>query len=609
MYLIICTLLLHPSSTHTKGIYTNPSPQATNPTHPSSVHFSHIKLALNHLSRLNSIRNAVNNISYTIDNSADNVEQGRDTPAALAVERAQALPVIVVVREDDGLATNSLTDGLDSDGLRDGARARGAIALTSGWPSSLEVDTGLARAELVDDVELALDELSGVGRDGGRVEEGVDVGADDVDGGAEHVLVLLEHVEGLGGGHGAGVAGASEDRLGGGDEGGELLGGADTVEDGLVTDDNEDDEVPAGEGREGGDLRLGALNAGLLDVDTDDQVEAVGFAASGDVLEAVAVGLVSRVETDGGEALGGDVLEVHEDGGGILALAGLVVGGVGDGPLVTGRAETALGWGWRGCCLGGLDGGGGGGGWDGELRRRRGVRAVHDVVGLSDGGGDGGLGVGAGNHGGGGWVDEDGRLGHGGGRGGDGVRAGAGADVGGLDDDRGGHAVGGADGGDGADDRGLGGDDGGDTSVGVGALGNRGRGGSADGGLLSHGDGRGRDGVGSWLEGGGGWGWERHNWDGHNGDGRLGGGWDGHDAAGVADDAAADDDAAGLDLLGGGGAARLNSTCGADGDAGWDEAALVEGIVCVVVRSAGADSKGCGHSEEASLHVEELRNE
>ena len=462
-----------------------------------------------------------------------------------------------MVREDDGLSTDSLADGLDSDGLEGRARAGDAIALTSRRPSGLEVDTGLARAELVDDVELALDELAGVGGDGVRVEEGVDVGADDVDGGAEHVLVLLEHVEDLGGGDWAGVAGASEDRLGGGDEGGELLSGADAVEDGLVTDDDEDDEVPAGEGREGGDLRLGALDAGLLDVDADDQVEAVGFAADGHVLEPVAVGLVSGVEADGGEALGGDVGEVLEDGGGVLARAGLVVWGVGDGPLVTGGAETALVWGWLGW-LGGLDGGGGGGGWDGELRGRRGVRAVHDVVGLGDGGGDGGLGVGAGDHGGGGWVDEDGRLGHGGGRGGNGVRAGAGADVGGLDDDRGGHAVGGADGGDGADDRGLGGDDGGDTSVGVGAYWDRGRGGSADGGLLSHGDGRGRDGVGSWLEGCGGWGWERHNRDGHNGDGRLGGGWDGHDAAaGVADDAAgADDDAAGLDLLGGGGGWR-----------------------------------------------------
>jgi hypothetical protein len=31
----------------------------------------------------------------------------------------------------------------------------------------------------------------------------------------------------------------------------------------------------------------------------------------------------------------------------------------------------------------------------------------------------------------------------------------------------------------------------------------------------------------------------------------------------------------------------------------------VEGIVGVVVGRAGADSEGCGHSEEASLHIEE----
>lgn len=453
-----------------------------------------------------------------------------------------------MVREHDRLSTNSLADGLDSDGLEDRAGAGLAVAVTGRRPSGLEVDTGLAGAEGINDIELALDEVTGLGGGGGGVEEGVDVGTDDVDGLAQGALVLLEHVEGLGGGHWAGVSGAGEDLLGGGDEGGEVLGGADTVEDGLVTDDNEDDEVPAGEGGQGGDLRLGALDAGLLDVDTDDQLEAVGLAASRHVLEAVAVGLVGGVQADGGEALGCNVLEVLEDGGGVLASTGLVVRGVGDGPLVAGRAETA-GAGRLGRRLrGGGDWGGRGGGWDGELGRGRGVRAVDYVVGLGDGGGDGGLGVGAGDHGGGDGVDEDGGLGHGGGRGRDGVRAGGGADVGGLDDDRGGHAVGGADRGDGAGHGGLGDDDGGDTAVGVGALGNRGRGRGADGGLLSHGDGRGGDGVRSWLQGGWGWGWERHNWDGHNGDWRLGAGWDDDDAAAAG--AAADDAAAGN--LGGG---------------------------------------------------------
>ncbi|KFY86537.1 hypothetical protein V498_07466 [Pseudogymnoascus sp. VKM F-4517 (FW-2822)] len=499
---------------------------------------------------LNGIANSVDDISDAIDNSADNVEQRGDTPAALAVVRAEILPVIVVVREDDRLSADSLADRPDGFGLLERTRAGEAVALTGRRPSGLEVDAGLAGAELVDDVELALDEVTGLGGDGGRVEKGVDVGADDVDGLAEGALVLLEHVEGLGGGDGAGVAGGLEDLLGGDDEGGELLGGADSVEDGLVTDDDEDDKVPAGEGRERGDLRLGALDAGLLDVDANDELEAVGLAASGHVLEAVAVSLVGRVEADGGEALGGDVLQVLEDGRGILALTGLVVRGVGDGPLVAVSAEAAcvrgwLGWrgglGWLGSLgwLRGRDRGGGGGGWDGEVLGRS-VWAVHDVVGLGDGGGDGGLGVGAGDHGGGGWVHEDGGLGHGGGRGRDGVGAGAGADVGGLDDDRGGDTVGGADGSDGAGHGGLGLDDGGDTSVGVGALWDLGGGGGAHGGLLSHGDGRGGDGVGSWLEGGWGGSWERHNWDGHNWDGLLRGSWYGGNAA------------AGAGLLGGG---------------------------------------------------------
>ncbi|KFY74415.1 hypothetical protein V499_05557 [Pseudogymnoascus sp. VKM F-103] len=460
---------------------------------------------------------------------ADDVEEGGDTPAALAVELAKVLPVIVVVREDDGLSTNSLADGLDSSGLLEWAGAGLTVAVTGGRPSGLEVDTGLAWAELVNDVELALDEGTGILSLGGGVEEGVDVGTDNVNGLAESTLVLLEHVQGLGSGDWASVSGALEDLLGGGDEGSELLGGADTVEDGLVTDDNEDDKVPAAEGGEGGDLRLGALNSGLLDVDTDDQLEAVGLASGRDVLEAVAVSLIGGVEADSGETLGCDILEIGEDSGGVLASTGLVVRSVGDGPLVTVGSETALvndRLDWLGG-RGGLNWGGRGGGWHWELGNRRGVWAVDDVVGLGDGGGDGWLGVGTWDHGGGGWVDEDGGLGHGGGRRGDRVRAGGWADVGGLDDDRGGDAVGGADGGDRAGDGGLGHNNGGNTSVGVGAGWNLGGGGSADGGLLSHGDGRGGDGVGSWLEGGGGWGWERDNWDGHNGDdGLLGGGWD-----------------------------------------------------------------------------------
>ena len=526
----------------------NPSPQAIIST---ILYLPPIQLKqtqLNRLSALNSIFDGVNDIDNTIDDSADDVEEGGDTPAALAVELAKVLPVIVVVREDDGLSTNSLADGLDGSGLLEGTGAGLAVADTGRRPSGLEVDTGLAWAELVNEVELALDEGTGILGLGGGVEEGVDVGTDDVNGSAENILVLLEHVQGLGGGDWAGVSGALEDLLGGGDESGKLLGRADTVEDGLVTDNDEDDKIPAGEGGEGGDLRLGALNSGILDVDTDDQLEAVGGASGRDVLETVAVSLVGGVQADGGESLGCNVREVLEDSGGILASTGLVVRSVGDGPLVSVGAETALVEDRLGRSnSGGLDRGGRGGGWDWELGSRRGVWAVDDVVGLGDGGGDGWLGVGTWDHGGGGWVDEDGGVGHGGGRGGDRVRAGGWADVGGLDDDRGGDAVGGADGGDRADDGGGSHDNGGDTSVGVGASWDRGGGGSANSGLLSHGDGRGGDGVGSWLQGGGGWGWERDNRDGHNG--RLGAGWDWDNNAAAG---AALDDGAGAGHLGGG---------------------------------------------------------
>ena len=224
-------------------------------------------------------------------------------------------------------------DALHGDDLLLQARTRRAIAVALMRPAGLEiVDVGLAIAVAGQGGKGGGDEGAGSGSGGLRVEEWVDVAADDVDDGAEGGEVVVEDVHGLGGGDGACVAGAAERGFDLRDEGGERGPAAEVVEDGLVADDDHLDlRVVAREvGRDVGDLAFGGADAGAGDVDAQHEFEAVGGGGGADVGQAVAVG---GVDADGGEAFGRDGGHVGGDVGLRFAGAGRGVGAVGHAPL------------------------------------------------------------------------------------------------------------------------------------------------------------------------------------------------------------------------------------------------------------------------------------
>jgi len=78
-----------------------------------------------------------------------------------AVKRTGCLPGVIVHGEDNGLDSNGLLDGFDSDGLVFGTWACFTVALSGGWPSRLGVDGVFTWAKSVELVELALDEWAG----------------------------------------------------------------------------------------------------------------------------------------------------------------------------------------------------------------------------------------------------------------------------------------------------------------------------------------------------------------------------------------------------------------------------------------------------------------
>ena len=445
-------------------------------------------------------------------------------------------------REEDGLTTELLTDTTHGGGLLLLTWAGGTVAATTRWPSDLEVDTLLAWAKRLDNVQLSLGELTAsLSRDVG-VEEWVDVSTHNIDNIAKGGGMLLKDVQWLSGGDWAVIAGATETLLSGMDEASKLGGGAEASEDGLVTDDDEGDDVPVLEVDELVNLWSGTGKTSVLDEDTDDNVKAVGNAAGRDVLEAVAVGLVGGVETDGGESLVLNHGEIGHDLSGALALSIVGVWGVGNGPVVSvvtegwraGRGLNLL-WSWSGgnwlwCCsnfhwlwcsnvwLRCLNNWS----WGNWLRSRSweswslGDWGWADVDVVWNGNGHDLLWLGVGTWGDNvwGWVDEDGGLNNGGSCWSNGVGTGRWADVGGLANGRGNNTISGLDNCDWADNGGGGLDDGGNTTESVSSGWNSGGGGLADGGLVGHGDGGRWNGVGSWSwEDGNLSGWLWDDWD------------------------------------------------------------------------------------------------
>ncbi len=361
-------------------------------------------------------------------------------------------------------------------------------------PTGLHDESGEV-ADGLDNGELAGNEGTGILGGDVAVEVGVGVASNNVNDAAE-----LAHAavgpggDDIGGGVRTRVAAGAELGLDGGDEGLELVDGAETVEDGLVGDDNELDDVPVAPGLDGGDLvgdiGRAVVAADLTDEDAEDDLETVGLAGGTDVGEGVAVG---RVDTDGGEASVLDVGDIGHDIRGALAVTAGGVRSVGDSPLATVATERSRGLSSRLGRSRRSRGGGGSGSRGAGSDRSEG--AVDNGIGL-DNGGDRRSSVGARRVGGDDRNRADGGgVGHDNGDGSDGVGTGRGADVGGGLNDAGHGGALGLGGGVGADDGGGGLDDGRDTSNGVGTLGERGGGSSADHGSLGHDDGAGREGV------------------------------------------------------------------------------------------------------------------
>lgn len=560
------------------------------------------------------------------------LEDGSTAPVLLNVERTGGLPVIVGVGEEDGLGAQSGDNGLDGSLLLGNTGNGGTVGLTSVGPASLQVDNVLA-AELLEDLELGQGELTSLlGGDLG-VEEGVDVGTDNVDGGAQGGgTIRLPDVDGLSGGDLARVASGLEGGLAGRDEASELGGGAVAGGDGLVTDDDQLDHVPLGPLGNSINLVLSTGDARALNEDTDDHVHAELLASRADVLETVAV---SGVDTDQVEALVLDDLQVGENlglghagtGGGVGREGHTVLAGTGDTRAAAGAggsSSRASAGGGTGNGSRGSSGGSSGNGVAGQAAG--GVGADVGVVSAGDGHNGLGLSVGTGSDGLGGGVDEHGAGGHGGnGTGDNGVGTSGGASVGGVLNDAGHGGAGGLDSGVGAGDDSLGLDDGGNTTNGVSSAGNLGGGSTADSGGLGDGDGGGRNGVGTGgreaghsgsrqnhLGGGGDRGHRGSNSDGHgagaggvDGAGQSGGGLDGDQSRGavVGDDLGG----AATGLISTGDQRRGGSDRG-DNRAGGDDRA--GGIATVVDSLMAAVEVGISHGrahqgrsrEDGTLH-------
>ncbi|KAI5307658.1 hypothetical protein KEM55_007737, partial [Ascosphaera atra] len=289
---------------------------------------------------------------------------------------------------------------------------------------------------------------------------------------------------------------------GGGDEGRKIGGRDVAVLDGLVTDDDELDEVPLAPADELLNVRLTTGDTGAVDVDTHDHLKAVLFGRGSDVLKTAAV---SAVDTDGTDALGsnlGDVClnlvgrhalaivsvgrEGHTVGLGTVTVATAASGAGAGGASsrarrgLSGRGSSQLRSGSGRGSRGSRDSRGSSGGGSRQDRGGRGRADIHGA-GVSHGEDSRRLVVGTRGDGRGRGVDDRGAGGNRGGEATNGVGAGGRADVSRVRDPAGDHGARGAGLSDGAchGSRGL--DDSGDTTVGVLARSKRGGGGITDG--------------------------------------------------------------------------------------------------------------------------------
>lgn len=455
------------------------------------------------------------------------------------------LPAIIERRENNDLVTTLLNNRGNGSSLLGVTGNGGSDGVTRSGPTSLKNVSSLARADVADDLKLALDEGASLGGSSLEVEEGPGVSTNNVDDGAKsgNCVLLLPDADSLGSGVRASVA--SPGVLAGGNKVSNLLGRAVTVDDALVTNDRKRNNVPLSPRGDSVDLlsNRGAvgLATGGIDKNTNDHLDTVLFAGLTNQGEGVTVG---RVGTDGGDtsssdgsnasvdlvlahaatSLVGQVRSESESPGharNVATKAASGRGGAGagrslrggrnvSGGLVSARLgfdddrrvdrsnlDGRVGGDLSGRVGGNLSGSIGGNGRDG--RSRGDVKgAVDNIVGLNNSGDDSGSGVSAGAVGG-DAGDSDGGVGLNVGRRGlDGVGTSGRADVGSGGDNAGGGIAAGLDSGIGAGDGGGGGDNGSYTTNNVGATGDRSRRGNADGrGLAQSHSGR-HEGVNTW---------------------------------------------------------------------------------------------------------------
>lgn len=274
---------------------------------------------------------------------ASNSKEVANAPVLLAAAGAIVLPLVVVLGEEDNLVAQGLLDAGDGDLLVEHGRDVDTVGVARGWVTALEDITGLATAGLLDILDLALDELAGVGGQDIGAEVGVDVGSHNIDGITHNGLdiLLLPSADDIGGRVGAGVVGQLT--LDVGDEVDQLLGGTVAVVQGLVSDCHELNKVPLApllESRDlGVDIRRAVGATVLANEDTDDHLHAVLLAGVTNERQGVTVG---GVHTQCREAGVGDGLDVGVNGIRALALAVLrVVRRVGHSPQVSAATEAS----------------------------------------------------------------------------------------------------------------------------------------------------------------------------------------------------------------------------------------------------------------------------
>lgn len=249
------------------------------------------------------------------------LENASATPVLLDVELARLLPRLVLEAQEDHLGTDGVLDTLERSRLVFGAGAGGTVAATSMGPARLQHVDVLARADTVQDIDFGLDEGAGLVGSDARVEERVQVGANDINDGAEFGsrAGVLPDGQRLGQADQTRVSSTLESGRTASNEASELRCGAVSVEHSLISDHDQLNQIPLCPANNVGDLSLCARDASGGDPNAENQLESVGTGSTANVLEGAAV---SAVDTNRSESLFRNDGEICRNSAGILATTG-----------------------------------------------------------------------------------------------------------------------------------------------------------------------------------------------------------------------------------------------------------------------------------------------